>query len=92
MANSKINMMPFMKLSKVNDIYVDYLITQHGQSTATGCAELIDNDVKHDSFTRMLSIEEYGSKFIWESNKRQVRKVEDCDGVLILDNSFCHKA
>ena len=55
MANSKINMMPFMKLSKVNDIYVDYLITQHGQSTATGCAELIDNDVKHDSFTRMLS-------------------------------------
>lgn len=92
MSNSKINMMPFMKLSKVNDIYVDYLITQHGQSTATGCAELIDNDVKHDSFTRMLSIEDYDSKFIWESNKRQVRQVEDGDGVLILDNSVCHKA
>ena len=82
MANSKIKMMLFMKLSKVNDIYVNYLITQHGQSTATGCAELIDNDVKHDSFTLMFSIEDYDSTFIWESTKRQVRKIEDSDGFL----------
>ena len=80
-----------MKIARVNDIYVDYLITQHGQSTATGCSELIENDVKHDAFTRMLSIQEYDSKFVWESNKRQIRKVEDNDGALILDNSVCHK-
>lgn len=80
-----------MKIARVNDIYVDYLITQHGQSTATGCSELIDNNVKHDAFTRMLSIQEYDSKCVWESNKRKIRKVEDNDGVLILDTSVCHK-
>ena len=58
-----------MKLDQVNDIYVDYLITQNGQSTATGCSALINNDVKHDTFTRMLSTGKYDSKFVWSANK-----------------------
>jgi hypothetical protein len=80
-----------MKLAQVNDIYTDYLITQTGQSTATGCSELLDNTVKHDAFTRMLSGGEYDSKFIWSTNKSAIRQVEDNEGVLILDNSICHK-
>lgn len=80
-----------MKISQVNDIYIDYLITQNCQSTATGCSELLDNDVKHDAFTRMLSGEDYDSKFVWAENKPAIRKVEDNDGVFILDNSVCHK-
>lgn len=80
-----------MKIAQVNDIYIDYLITQNGQSTATACSELIDNDIKHDAFTRMLSVKDYDSKFVWAENKSTIRKVEDTDGVLILDNSICHK-
>ena len=80
-----------MKLDQVNDIYVDYLITQNGQSTATGCSSLINNDVKHDTFTRMLSTGKYDSKFVWSANKSAVRTVQDNDGVLILDNTICHK-
>lgn len=81
----------FMKISDVNDIYIDYLITQNGHATSTGCSELLDNEVKHDAFTRMLSKGNYDSKFIWKKSKATVRQVEDDDGVLILDNSICHK-
>jgi len=91
MAINKNKYFAFMKIAQVNDIYVDYLITQNGQSTATGCSKLINNDVKHDAFTRMLSAREYDSKFVWEENKTAIRKVQNNDGVLILDNTICHK-
>ena len=48
-----------MRMTQTNDIYIDYLITQNAQSTATGCAELLGNQVKHDSFTRMLQKGDY---------------------------------
>ena len=44
---------PLMRMTQANDIYIDYLITQNAQSTATGCAELLGNQVKHDSFTEV---------------------------------------
>lgn len=80
-----------MRMTQANDIYIDYLITQNAQSTATGCAELLDNQVKHDSFTRMLQKGDYDAQFIWSSNKTSIRQAENDDGSLILDNSICHK-
>lgn len=80
-----------MRMTQVNDIYIDYLITQNAYSTATGCAALLDNQVKHDSFTRMLQKGDYDSQFVWSSNKASVRQSENDDGALILDNSICHK-
>ena len=80
-----------MRMTQANDIYIDYLITQNAQSTATGCAELLDNQVKHDSFTRMLQKGDYNAQFIWSSNKASIRQAENDDGALILDNSICHK-
>lgn len=80
-----------MKITQVNDIYIDYLITQNAQATATGCSELLDNQVKHDSFTRMLSSGSYDAQFVWSENKAAIRQTEDDDGALILDNSICHK-
>lgn len=80
-----------MRMTQVSDIYIDYLLTQNAQATATGCAELLDNEVKHDSFTRMLLRAEYDSKFVWSANKTSVRQAENPNGVLILDNSICHK-
>ena len=80
-----------MRMTQANDIYIDYLITQNGHSTATGCFELLDNQVKQDSFTRMLQKGDYDAQFIWSSNTASVRQAENDDGVLILDNSICHK-
>ena len=40
-----------MNCAKLLDIYTDYLIVQNSQATATGCSELLDNKIKHDSFT-----------------------------------------
>ena len=75
MAINKNKYFSFMKIAQANDIYVDYLIIQNGQSTATGCSKLINNDVKHDVFTCMLFAREYDSKFVWEENKTAIREV-----------------
>ena len=80
-----------MNRTELLDIYTDYLIVQNSQATATGCSDLVNNKIKHDSFTRALSAEQYGSKYLWEENKKIVRPIENDDGVLILDNSIVHK-
>jgi len=80
-----------MNCAKLLDIYTDYLIVQNAQATATGCSELLDNKIKHDSFTRLLSSKQYDSKYLWEENKKTVRTVENNHGILILDNSIIHK-
>ena len=80
-----------MRMTQVNDIYIDYLITQNAQATATGCAALLEDQIKHDAFTRMLHTGDYDSQHVWSSNKTSVRQAEDNDGVLILDNTICHK-
>jgi hypothetical protein len=80
-----------MKVSQVNDIYTDYLIIQNAQATATGCAELLDDQVKHDAFTRMLSKGNYNAQYVWSKNKSKVRQIANADGALILDNTICHK-
>jgi len=80
-----------MKSAELLDIYTDHLIVQNSQATATGCSDLLQNKVKHDSFTRVLSSKQYDSKYLWQANKKTVRSLENNDGVLILDNSIIHK-
>ena len=80
-----------MKSAELLDLYTDYLIVQNSQATATGCSDLLQNKVKHDSFTRVLSSKQYDSKYLWQANKKTVRALENNDGVLILDNSIIHK-
>lgn len=80
-----------MKLKAALDLYTDFLIVQNSLATSTGCAELINHKVKHDTFTRALSIQRYDSKFLWENNSKFVRTIQNDNGVLILDNSVIHK-
>jgi len=40
-----------------------------GNATATGLSNLLDGDISHDTFTRFLSKEEYGSKDLWQQVK-----------------------
>jgi len=80
-----------MKLNAALDLYTDFLIVQNSLATSTGCAELINHKVKHDTFTRALSIQKYDSKFLWVNNSKLVRSIQNDNGVLILDNSVIHK-
>lgn len=41
--------------SMLLDLYTDYLISGFGQTTATGFADVLDNQVSHDMATQLLS-------------------------------------
>jgi len=73
------------------DLYSDYLLSSFGQTTATGLAQLMDGAISHDQVTRMLSSPRMSSKEWWRLVKPQVRKIEQEDGVLIVDDSIAEK-
>ena len=73
------------------DIYTDYLICSFGQASATGLARLLSNEISHDAVTRFLSAEPKTSAALWQLVKPLVRKVEQEDGVVIIDDSIQEK-
>jgi len=76
-----------MKDSKIFELYTDYLLTSFSYTTATGLSKMLDGDVSHDQVTRFLSKQDYGSKELWHSLKKEVRSIEDDSGVLIFDDT-----
>ena len=44
------------------DLYSDYLIFQNKYATATGLSDLVDGAFAHDKVTRLLRLEDFGSK------------------------------
>ena len=74
------------------DIYSDYLISQSSYATATGLAAMLNGEVSHDQVSRLLRIEEYGSKELWTYVKPAVRRHEQkTGGVLLLDDTISEK-
>jgi len=73
------------------DLYTDYLIVVNGQATATGLSDVLDNEISHDKFTRMLSNGEFNSKYLWKKVKKIVRRVESEEGCLIIDDTVVEK-
>lgn len=73
------------------DLYTDYLISSFSQTSATGLSRLLDEAVSHDQVTRFLSSEAFESKDLWRLVKGDVRKMEEEDGVLIIDDSIEEK-
>ena len=80
-----------MKNEKLLDLYSDYLISAFGQTSATGLATLLKDEVSHDSVQRFLSVEKQTSADLWRIVKPHVRKVESAEGVLIVDDSISEK-
>ncbi len=74
------------------DLYTDYLLSSFGQTTATGLSKLMDGDISHDQVSRMLASPRTTSKDWWRMVKSQVRKIEQADGVMIVDDSIEEKA
>jgi hypothetical protein len=77
---------------KLLDLYSDYLISSFGQTTATGLSKLMDGAISHDQLSRMLSSPRMTSKDWWRMVKPEVRKIEQPDGVIIIDDSIEEKA
>src|SRR6266542_4180646 len=80
-----------MKNAKLLDLYSDYLISAFGQTTATGLASLLKNEISHDSVQRFLAVEKQTSADLWHMVKPHVRKIEGEEGVLIVDDSIAEK-
>ena len=48
---------------------------------------MLDGEISHDQVTRFLSKQDYTSKDLWQSLKKEVRSIEDDSGVLIFDDT-----
>ena len=73
------------------ELYIDYLLSSFGQTTATGLSALLDNAVSHDKVTRFPSGSDFGSPELWSLVKPTVRATESEDGVLIIDDTIQEK-
>ena len=73
------------------DLYTDYLIVVNGEATATGLSDVVDNEISHDKFTRMLSSGEFNSRYLWKKVKKSVRQIESEEGCLIIDDTIVEK-
>jgi len=80
-----------MKKGKILDLYSDYLISAFGQTTATGLASLLEGEISHDQTQRWLAGEKQTSADLWRVAKPHVRKIEDENGVMIVDDSIAEK-
>jgi hypothetical protein len=76
---------------EIFDLYVDFLASSVGLSTATGLAQVLDGDVSHDQITRMLARHPSCGADLWRWVKRTVRRFQRDDGVLLLDDTISHK-
>lgn len=73
------------------DLYTDYLIAQNHYATATGLSSMLDGEISHDKVTRFLRNDDYASKQLWEIVKPTIKKIEQSDGVLCLDDAIVEK-
>jgi len=80
-----------MNNNKIFDLYTDYLLTSFSYTTATGLSELLDGELSHDQITRFLSSKDLTSKELWKAVKKDVREIEDDQGVLIFDDTIQEK-
>ena len=73
------------------DLYTDYLLSSFGQTSATNLARLMDDQLSHDDVTRFLSQPMEVGQTLWKTVKPLLRKHQQPDGVLIVDDSLAHK-
>ena len=80
-----------MKNPQILDIYTDYLLSSFCLVTATGLSQLLDNGYSHDQISRFLAQEKFTSKDFWKMVKVLIRKIENDNAVLIIDDTIEEK-
>ena len=76
------------KLNNLIDLYADFLACNFGQASATAMSNMLDGEVSHDRFSRLLSRNEFTSRELWLKAKPLVREIESAEGVLIIDDTI----
>ena len=79
------------KNKQIFDLYIDYLVTSFSYTTATGLSNLLDGEISHDQITRFLAHQQFSSADLWQNVKKEVRKIESDEGVLIFDDTVQEK-
>ncbi|WP_395166949.1 hypothetical protein [Francisella salimarina] len=80
-----------MNLHDSSNLYAEFLLCQTSQASATMCSNMLGNVVKHDSFSRMLKLGNYGSTYIWNKAKTVLKILKDTTKILPLDNTIIYK-
>ena len=75
----------------LSELYIDYLISSFGATTATGLSSLVGGSISHDRITRLLSRKPKTSADLWRVVRPLIRQSETPDGVLIIDDSISEK-
>ena len=76
----------------MQDIYINYLLTQNSKATSTGLSDLLNNKISHDQITRFLNKKEFESKNLWSYVKKKAfKKHPNEEGVLIFDDTISEK-
>lgn len=77
-----------MEQKALFDLYVDYLIGNSGEVTATGLSAVSNGLVSHDQVTRLLNDNhgEFTATAYWKRIKPFIREVNDPEGVMIIDD------
>lgn len=80
-----------MTNAELLDLYSDYLLSAFGQTTATGLSLMLEGQVSHDQIQRFLASSKQTSADLWRIVKPHVRKIEQKDAVMIIDDSIAEK-
>lgn len=75
----------------LSDLYIDYLISSFGMTTATGLSSVVGGSISHDKISRLLSRKPKTSADLWSVVRPLIRQLETPDGVLIIDDSISEK-
>lgn len=66
------------------DLYTDYLLTTPAQATCTGLSTVLDGQISHDRFTRLLAGGTIDSKRLWKQAKPLVQEMVDSGDCVVL--------
>ena len=76
---------------EITDHYINYLLSSFGQTSSTGLSRVLENKYSHDQITKFLRFNEFTSKDLWMSLKPEIKKGNQEEGVISLDNSILEK-
>jgi hypothetical protein len=75
----------------LSDLYIDYIISSFGATTATGLSSSVGGSISHDRITRLLSRKPEASADLRCVVRPLIRQSETPDGVLITDAQYSEK-
>ncbi len=70
---------------KITDLYITYLLSQEGQSTATKLSKILKNKLSHDKITRFINGQSLNEHTLWERVNRNNILTSSKSNILITN-------